>query len=169
MADVRIGDASPRFLARLRVHLDDAAAVAAALGLSTEPSSVSGTDPMALWLGPEQWLLVSSRLDALAMAEDCSRVLGPILHLVTDAKDALHCLSIDGAGARMLLAMGSGVDFDEQAFPAGRCVRTRIAKIAAVIHSIDRDAFELYVDRSVGHYIGEWLSRAARDPLLRKA
>lgn len=168
MAEVRIGDAAPRFLARLRMHLDAAAQGAKVLGFSTEPSSVSGSDPLALWLSPDQWLLVSSRRDATGMARDCAESLGPVLHLVTDATDALHCLAIDGPGARTLLAMGSGIDFSAQSFAPGRCVRTRFAKVAAVIHAVDRDRFEMYVDRSVAHYISEWLARAARDPLLRR-
>jgi sarcosine oxidase gamma subunit len=42
-------------------------------------------------------------------------------------------------------------------------VRTRIAKLAVVIRAIDREQFEMFLDRSVSRYFLEYLGRNARD------
>jgi heterotetrameric sarcosine oxidase gamma subunit len=86
-----------------------------------------------------------------------------MLHAATDMSDALACIVIEGSSAHRLLGMGSGVDFDPSVFTTGKCVRTRIAKLAVVIRAIGREHFEVYVDRSASRYLLEYFSRNARD------
>jgi heterotetrameric sarcosine oxidase gamma subunit len=158
--------ASPRSLVRLRVHMADAASAAARLGLSNEPLSSSGSEPTSLWISPDQWLLVSERQSAEALVAHCRSGLGEMLHNATDATDALDCLVVEGARARALLAMACGLDLEGDSFPRGKCARTRFAKVAAVIHAVGEEKFDVYVDRSVSHYVAQWLGRACREPLL---
>ncbi len=169
MADLTIRPSSPerRPLVRLRVPLADAPRAAAAMALPSEPLCWSGSDPAALWVGPDQWLLIGERLQAEQIVSQCQLRLGSILHAATDLSDALACFVIEGSGARNLLAMGSGVDFDPSVFRAGKCVRTRIAKLAAVIRAIGDEHFEVLVDRSASRYFLEYLDRNARDAALR--
>jgi len=155
-----------RGLVRLRVPLAEAAHAAAALELPTEPLHWSGSDPVALWMSPDQWLLVGERYSAERVLELCRARLGDLLYSATDASDALSCVRVAGSRARALLAMGSGVDFDPSVLTPGRCLRTRFAKVAVVLRVLPEDEFELFVDRSVAHYVEQWLQRAARDPVF---
>jgi sarcosine oxidase subunit gamma len=149
------------------VPVADAARAAAAMQLPVEPMRWSGSDPAALWISPNQWLLVGERLSAEEIVSACRARLGDILHAATDSSDALTCFVIDGSDARNLLAMGSGVDFHRSAFGPAHCVRTRIAKLAVVIRAVAHERFEVFVDRSAGQYLHEYLNRNGRDAALR--
>jgi sarcosine oxidase, subunit gamma len=165
MDDLTIRAAPPgrRALVGLRVSLSDAPRAAAAVGLPCDPLCWSGHDPAALWIGPDQWLLIGERLQAEDIVSLCQKQLGVLLHAATDLSDALDCIVIEGSGARDLLAMGSGVDFHPLAFRSGNCVRTRIAKLAIIIRAVDNERFEVIVDRSARRYLLEYLERSARD------
>jgi heterotetrameric sarcosine oxidase gamma subunit len=154
-----------RTLVRLRVALPQADAAARRLELPPA-GAWSGADPQALWAAPDQWLLVSRQQSPDALIAHCAGALAGVLHHAVDESDALHCLALEGAGARTLLAMGSGVDFDPERFKAGRCARTRLAKVAVLVAALEGERFELYADRSIGAYLLDWFHQAGRDPLV---
>ena len=165
MADVTLTTEvqANRAFVRLRIAMTDASGAARALGLPVEPMTSRAGDPTALRIAPDQWLISSSTVSADALVERIESALGPFVHNATDASDALACFAVSGHDARALLAMASGVDFDNRAFPIGRCVRTRFAKTAVVIHAVDTNRFELIFDRSAAHYLEQWLRRAVTD------
>lgn len=166
MAEIAVRSAvdDRRSLVRLRVPMTETGRAAAALQLPSEPLRWSGTSPAALWVSPDQWLLVDEARSAQQLIGYCDAALGDTLHSATDSSDALTCITVGGAGARGLLAMLSGVDFDAGRFAAGQCVRTRMAKVAVLVRAMIDGQFELFVDRSVGPYLEQWLHRAAQDP-----
>lgn len=166
MHDLTLDTASAgqRAFVRLRVAVPDVVSAAERLDLPLVPLNVREGNPTALWIGPDSWFLTSAEQSATTIIERIDGLLAdPIVYNATDASDALTCFEVYGANARRLLAMGSGIDFDERAFSPGRCVRTRLAKVAAVIHYVAADRFELIVDRTVAHYLEEWLRRSALD------
>ena len=154
-----------RSLVRLRVALNHAEAATRQIALPAA-GTWSGTDPQMAWISPDQWLIVSRKETPDELIERCTAALDGMLHHTVNASDALHCLVVEGAGARTLLAMGSGVDLHPARFTAGQCVRTRLARLAVVIVACQDERFELYVDRSVAAYLTDWLSHAGRDPLV---
>jgi sarcosine oxidase subunit gamma len=157
-----------RAIVRLRVAMADAAIAANALRLAPALTARDADDWMSLWLGPDQWLLVSDRVPAHELVARCTAALGDRLHLAVEATSAWFCATLSGARTRDLLAMGSGLDWSVRAMPAGRCVRTRFARIGAVCHATAEHRFDVYVDRSHRHYLDRWLSHAIDDPLLRE-
>ena len=157
------GHAPGRALVRLRVPLAAAAQAAARLDLPVEPLSSRGEAPSALWVAPDQWLLIDDTASSSNIIEGVRARLGTVLHSATDASDALACFLVAGPAARSLLAMGSGVDFDKRSFEPGKCVRTRFAKLAVLIRAIEADRFELYFDSSAAEYLEQWLRRAMAD------
>ena len=165
---IRPCDAQRRPLVRLRVPLVEAARAAVALRLPTDPMRWSGSDPAALWIGPDQWLLVGERLSSEEIISACGTQLADILHAATDSSDALTCFMLEGSSARMLLAMVSGIDFHPELVGPAHCVRTRIAKLAVVVRALGDERFEIFVDRSASRYFHEYLRRNAHDPILRK-
>jgi sarcosine oxidase subunit gamma len=170
MAELELDyEAHPRrAVVRLRVPLSSAAQAAAALSLAAPLTACVAGDVTSLWIGPDQWLLVSDRLTAPAIVAECAAALAGRLHLAVDATSALECAALEGARARELLAMGSGVDWSLASLPAGRCVRTRFARVALVAHAVGDSRFDLYVDGSHRAYLDRWFAHAVRDPLLRE-
>jgi len=132
-----------------------------------EPMYWTGEDPVMLWLGPDQWLILSDVQTADELIFACAARLQGLLHYAVDASAALVCVDVEGPSARRILGMGSGIDFHPRAFGVGRCVRTRFANVGALIRGVAPDGFELYVDRSVTDYLERWFAYASADPLLR--
>lgn len=157
-----------RVKVRLRVPLPQAANAAAVLALPTRSLTWNGADPAMLWVGPDQWLILSDVHTADALIAESSARLQGWLHHATDASAALVCFAIRGPSARLLLGMGSGVDFNARSFGSGNCVSTRFARIPALIRADAAESFELYVDRSLGDYLERWFEHARADPILEQ-
>lgn len=119
-----------------------------------------------LWLGPDQWLLLSDRVPAAELAARCNRALDGLSYHAAEVSAALACARVQGPRVRQLLAMGSGCDWEDSQAPVSQCRRTRFARIAVVVHAVAADAFELYYDRSFRYYLDRWLAHAGRDPLI---
>ncbi len=154
-------DAAP---ARSKVDLR----VRVAAGSAALLSLAAMRDATVLQLGPDRWLLLSDRQDAGALIAACSAALGDTLHLACDASSALACLGISGNFARRLLAMGCGLNLDKDISAGTRHWRTRFAGLAVVIHAVGDRQFDLYVDRSCGQWLADWLTEAATDPILKR-
>jgi len=125
------------------------------------PLRVTGGDPRSVWLGPCQWLLVSNSTNPDSIVKNCQETLAGILHNAVDYSAALVVLRIVGLHARQILATGSGIDFRPGKFPIRTCCRTRLAQVAVVIVAETPEQFDLYVDRSYGTYLNNWLTEAA--------
>jgi heterotetrameric sarcosine oxidase gamma subunit len=109
---------------------------------------------------------LSDTQSAEAIITDCAARLQELLHSATDASAALMCFALEGPSARLLLGMGSGIDFDARSFGTEHCVSTRFARIPALIRAVAPDSFELYVDRSLDDYLTSWFAYACRDPIF---
>ncbi len=127
----------------------------------TSPTSAIGSDPRSFWLGPDRWLLVSNLTTPDVIVRNCKETLAEILHNAVDYSAGLVVLRIVGPNAAQLLATGSGIDFRPEKFPIGMCCRTRLAQIAAVIVTETPEQFDIYVDRSYGNYLNDWLTEAS--------
>ena len=125
------------------------------------PSGTSNGDPRSLWIGPDHWLLVSNSTTPDSIVSDCKESLGEAVYNAVDYSAALSVLRITGANAGELLATGSGLDFRPDKFPIGMCCRTRLAQIAAVIVRETAEQFDVYIDRSYGTYLLDWLNEAS--------
>lgn len=125
------------------------------------PTSASGSDPRSLWLGPDRWLLVSNSTAPDVIVGNCKETLAEILHNAVDYSAGLVVLRVVGANARQLLATGSGLDFRPENFPIRTCCRTRLAQVAAVIVAEAPEQFDIYIDRSYGTYLNDWLTEAS--------
>lgn len=125
------------------------------------PLGVAGRDPRSLWLGPDRWLLVSNSTAPDVIVRNCEEALSEIVHNAVNYSAGLAVLRVAGPNVGQLLAAGSGVDFRPEKFPIGTCCRTRFAQVAAVIVKETPEQFDIYVDRSYGNYLSDWLTDAS--------
>lgn len=125
------------------------------------PTSATDSDPRSLWVGPDQWLLVSNSTTPDVIIRNCNETLTGVLHNAVDYSAGLVVLRIVGRNAAQLLATGSGIDFRVENFPIRTCCRTRLAQVAAVIVAEAPEHFHVYVDRSYATYVNDWLTDAS--------
>lgn len=132
--------------------------------LPTQPCHSSSAGGMHwLWLNPNEWLLVAP----LEKEEQILSTLAPLMNefvaLVTCNTDSRVAIGVEGRVAADLLSKGCTLDLHASAFSAGQCTVTRFADVPVIIHRTSPTAFDLYVDRSLAHYLWDWLVDAASE------
>lgn len=154
----------------LRGNPADAAFVNAAqrslrIRLSPEPNTVSeGEAVRALWLGPDEWLVITEANAGRDVAIALRVALQGVFSSVTDVSDGQTILHLSGAHAAAVLRKGCSLDFDPGTFTPGRCAQTLIAKVGVLIHCVDPSpSFDLVVRRSFSDYFVRWIQDAASE------
>lgn len=128
----------------------------------------AGGDYAALWLTPQEWLLACPARETGSLHVALSRQLATHLAAVTDMSDALAVCELSGTRCADALMSGCTLDLHADAFPAGRCSRTGLADIPAILWNPGGEAHRLrcIVDRSHARHLGDWLADAAGRPGL---
>jgi sarcosine oxidase subunit gamma len=140
--------------------------VAAAFGVepAMEPcrAAVSG-ERAALWLGPDEWLLLARNGEAAAITDRLAVALSPLSYSLVDVSHRQTGLRVSGENAGLLLNAGCPLDLDRHAFPAGMCTRTLLQKTEIVLWRVAETEFHLEVARSLAPYAWRFLEQAERD------
>ena len=166
-AGVALGERALPHIVDLRGDAKDegfAGAIESAIGcaLPVEPNTVATNgDVTALWLGPDEWWIVSHGDD---VAEQLRAALAEIRCAITVVGDSRACIRIAGPHAHTVLQKGCPLDFHPRAFAPGRCAQSHVAKASVLIYRLDTDStFDIYVLRSFAEYLWRWLDDAARE------
>jgi len=133
------------------------------LALPIAPNTVTSRgDRRALWLGPDEWLLVGPD-GKQGTFQDALRVgLAGAFGSIVDVSANRTLLEIRGPKARELLAHGVPIDLDARSFGPGCCAQTLLAKAQVIIERISGDpAFHLYVRSSFASYVADWILETA--------
>jgi sarcosine oxidase subunit gamma len=144
-----------------------AQAVRDALGLPlpVEPNTTAGDDGItALWLGPDEWLLVSEREDPTPLLARVRQALGRLHAAAVDVSAASTVFRLSGPAARDVLAKGCSLDVHPRAFAPGACAQTTLARVSVILHRVgDGSDFDVYTPRSFTEHLTAWLADAARE------
>ena len=134
-------------------------------GLPTEPNTVVDGDGVgALWLGPDEWLLITPPNMESQLIESLRGALGDIFAAVTDVSGGQTVISLQGPHARDILTKGCSLDLHPRVFGPGVCAQTLIAGVAVTIRQVDETpSFDLIVRRSFAEYLALWLEDAAQE------
>lgn len=144
----------------------DASAIGDALGvaLPSEPCrSAAAADRAALWLGPDEWLVLAPAEEREALVAAIDRAIAGKAAVVVDISQRNCALTITGPKAELALSTGCPLDLDVAAFPVGMCTRTIFAKAEIVLWRQAREEFRLEIWRSFAPYVVGLLNEAARD------
>lgn len=143
----------------------NAAQAALGLALPREPNqSIDGEGRSILWLGPDEFLVVTEPGGEAALAEALRQALRDHHAAVTDVSDGRTTIEIAGRHARDVLAKGCGLDLHPRVFSSGKCAQTGLAKARILLRQIDeRPSFEIFVERSHAEHLWLWLKDAARE------
>lgn len=113
----------------------------------------------ALWLGPDEWLVIDEQQGDLVGT--CGRVSD--LHAAVDVSHRNTAILVSGGGAEDILSAGCPQDLSLAAFPLGACSRTVLGKAEVVLYRTAEDVFRVEVWRSFSDYAFTLLREAARD------
>lgn len=115
-----------------------------------------------LWLGPDEWLVVSQASpDTLvaALAESVAESHAAVV----DVSANRTVVELRGASARAVLEKGCPLDLHPRAFGPGRAVSTTLARIPLVLWQVGPDSFRLLPRSSFAEYVARWLVDAAQE------
>jgi sarcosine oxidase subunit gamma len=123
-----------------------------------------GAGAEALWLGPDEWLLLVPADTVEAVTGTLSAELGGLHHALVPLSHRFVGIAIHGPHAADLLAAGCPLDLHPRAFGPGTVTRTLLGKAEIILHRPEAGSgFRLYVPRSFAPYLWAWLAAAARE------
>jgi sarcosine oxidase subunit gamma len=140
--------------------------LASALGftLPVVPNSVtSGEERRALWLGPDEWLVVGPDSEQQALEQALRNSLGDALGSIVDVSGNRTVIEIRGEKLRDLLAHGVSMDLDACSFSPDHCAQTLLAKAQVILERREESAFHLYARTSFASYVADWLLDATSE------
>ncbi len=143
----------------LRLDAADAGALSAAenalackLPLTPNKSMAAGAR-VAIWLGPDQWLILLPAADAAALA----RGLAGHAASVVDVSDLRAVFELAGPRARDVLRKGCAIDLHPRVFGPGDCALTALARVRIALRQINAcPAYQVFVERSYAEYFWNW-------------
>jgi sarcosine oxidase, subunit gamma len=163
-AQVSITPAEPAFRMSLRVRPDALSAMSKALGLSlpVKPkSSETKSTRSALWLGPDEWLIIDSARNPM---DDAAKAKA--LNSAVDVSHRNTAIIVSGAAAEATLSAGCPQNLSLMAFPIGACSRTILGKVEIVVLRTGPQAFRVECWRSFSDYVMTYLSEAAKGAVV---
>ncbi len=154
--DLREGDAEGR----------KAAGVLLGLELPTTPGSSAASESgtgAALWTGPGRWLLCLPAGEGKANVAALDEALAGRHHAVIDLTQARTVVRASGPRLRDLLSKGVPIDLHPRVFPVGACAVTSLAHVTGTLHHVEEGVIDLFVMRSFGLHLWEWLQEAGEE------
>ena|SRR3712207_5513898 len=154
MVSVRVAPDSPAY-ARLGERLG--AALPARCGQVTSSGRHS-----ALWLGPDEWLVVSETDGGVLAAELCDALAGDPGSVV-DVSANRTTLELSGPAARETLEKGCPVDLHPRSFGPGRAVTTTSGPVPVLLWQTGATTYRILPRSSFADYVARWLLDATTE------
>jgi len=151
-----------RLILRGRAAAVEAATAPLGFALPVQPCrAVTAEGRSALWLGPDEWLILAPSSDPVAAG--LARAMQGLAHALVDVGHRQCAIELSGGAAGDVLNAGCPLDLDAAAFPVGMCTRTVLAKSEIVLWRTVADTFRIEIVRSFVPYVRRFLLEAARD------
>jgi sarcosine oxidase, subunit gamma len=121
-----------------------------------------GAGRAALWLGPDEWLLIADGADAADLGGVLESVLDGTAHSLVDVSHRQIGLIANGPVVARVINAGCPLDLDLKAFPVGMATRTVFEKVETVLWRRAESTFHIEIWRSFAPYLVGSLAEAAR-------
>jgi sarcosine oxidase subunit gamma len=166
--------AGPRFIlseappaGRFILRGAEAVRVSCGMAFGAEPPSRLGPagereGRAALWLGPDEWLLIADGADPADIGGMLESVLEGTAHSLVDVSHRQIGLVASGPAAARVLNAGCPLDLDPRAFPVGFATRTLFDKVEIVLWRRAETTFHIEIWRSFAPFLAASLAEAAR-------
>ena len=130
-------------------------------------TSTSGEALTALWLSPDEWMLVSNNTlsndtNTYEVEDNLINNVSKVnLGAVTDVSDQFVMINIKGNKVFDLFATGSPFNFNEFKNKKGSVIQTILSHIDVIIHLTGTNDVNLFVRRSFSQHLYSWLNDSA--------
>ena len=130
-------------------------------------TSTSGEALTALWLSPDEWMLlsneaVSENINTYEVEDNLINNISKInLGAVTDVSDQFVMINIKGNKVFDLFATGSPFNFNEFKGKKGSVVQTILSHIDVIIHLTEINDVNILVRRSFSEHLYSWINDSA--------
>lgn len=114
----------------------------------------------ALWLGPDERLLIGPAEAAREIEGLLQRALAGMAHSLVEISHGQTAFEVRGARAAAALNIGCPLDLDPESFPVDMCTRTVFAKAQVVLWRTDIETFRVETARSFAPYVTKILALA---------
>ena len=162
---VSVGLVPPATRFSFRGGADAAEGCGRALGLALPRDACRAAEAgerAALWLGPDEWLLLAPERDTAPLFAAVEAELGAVPHALVDVSHRQVGFAVAGGRAAALVNAGCPLDLDLSAFPVGTCTRTVLGKCDVALWRRGPELFRLEVNRSFADYLAGYLRMAER-------
>ncbi|MGW0761427.1 sarcosine oxidase subunit gamma [Streptomyces sp. NPDC002814] len=110
-----------------------------------------------VWLGPDEWLVLSQS-EATALAAELKEALGGDPGSVVDVSANRTTLELTGPAARQVLEKGCPLDLHPRVFGPGRALSTTVGPVAVLLWQLDdAPTYRLFPRSSFADYLARWL------------
>ena len=121
-----------------------------------------------LWLGPNEWLLVSNNeISKETNAYELEQVLFDNISktnqgAITNVTDHFTIFKLSGSNIFVVLSKGCPFDFSSDDFGDNKVTQTILNHVDVTIHRRSENDVDLYVRRSFAGYLWDWLKDSAK-------
>ncbi len=121
-----------------------------------------------MWLGPNEWLLVSNNKVTKESNElELEKVLFDSisktnLGAITNVSDHYTIFNLTGSNIFEVLSKGCPFDFKSDSFVDNKVIQTVLHHVDVTIHRKKKDDVDLYVRRSFSNHLWAWIKDSAR-------
>ncbi len=137
------------------------------VGLPIEPWRSATSGPRtALWLGPDEWLLLADAADPDVITSEIAAALGDRPYSWVDVSHRNAGFLLSGPHAADVLNAGCPLPLDLASFPVGKCTRTLFGKAEVVLWRTGDTAFRIEVWLSFAAYVAGLIAEAAREHMV---
>jgi sarcosine oxidase subunit gamma len=138
--------------------------VAAGVGFPRQACRAATAGPLAaLWLGPDEWLLIAEAEGGIPLPQALADALGSEPASIVDISERQLGIEVRGPEAAAVLNAFNALDLDPASFPVGMCTRTLLGKAEIVLWRTAEEAFRIEVWRSFAPYVLGCLDEARRE------
>ena len=121
----------------------------------------------SLWLGPNEWLIVSNNKVSKEMnSYELENILydnvsKTNLGSVTNVTDQFTIFNLSGTNVFKILSKSCSFNFETDSFTSNKVIQTILNHIDVTIHKKSEKDVDLYVRRSFAKHLWDWLKDSA--------
>jgi sarcosine oxidase subunit gamma len=164
MSDIALSRPAPSGRAIFRCRPAALESAGRAFGIDLPQAACTAAqsgDRAALWLGPDEWLLLFPPDQRDTVDAAFRETFGELPYSLVDVGERQVGFALEGPRATSLLNCGCPLDFDEM--PIGFCSRTMLGKAEIVLWRKGAHSFHIEVWLSFASYVSLLLAEAGRE------